>query len=208
MYSGDRRPLSGGDVAAPCDGRAGPCAWALVVCGRVPMILVAQRARPDAGRGRTPCRRAGWRGSARRSGRRACGAPRAARSPRRAAAGRSVHLGRVVVGELVCEHLMHRQVEADRHRLAGDDQLVFAVAQGAIELRVISADHDTPHVRIDEVLEPRADARQRLLAGDQRQPLSQAGARRLHVRESCTSSGGRPGGGRPRAGPRPQRQRS
>ncbi len=60
---------------------------------------------------------------------------------------------------------------------------------------MIGADHDRPHVRIDEVLEASADARQRLLAGDHQEPLGQAGARRLHVRESCTSGDGPPGTG-------------
>jgi len=78
-----------------------------------------------------------------------------------------MHLGRVVVGEVVCEHLVHGQVKANRDRLAIDDHLGLAGAQPAIKLGVIGADHNRAHLGIGEVLDAGTDARQRLLTGDQ-----------------------------------------
>ena len=125
-----------------------------------------------------PACRVAW--ICRRSGRRASAAPRGARTRRRAAAAQSGTPRRVVVGELAGEHLVHRQMKPDRYRLPVDDQLVLAVGQRAIELRVIGADRNRAH---RDRRGPRRERRRSRAPHrwDERQPLNEPAVRGLHA---------------------------
>jgi hypothetical protein len=83
--------------------------------------------------------------------------------------GGLVDLGRVVVGELLRDDLVHREVQADVHRLAGDDDVLAAVGERLVELGMVGADRDRSRVRVGEVLDLETGGGKGLRACDQRQ---------------------------------------
>jgi hypothetical protein len=64
---------------------------------------------------------------------------------------------------------VHRDVQADVHRLAGDGDVVAAVGERLVELGMVGADRDRSRVRVGEVLELETGGGKGLRTCDQRQ---------------------------------------
>ena len=77
------------------------------------------------------------------------------------------HLWWRVVPQLGGDDLVHREVQTRVHRPIATLDLAAAFFQRLLELGMLAADHDRPHVRIGELLDLQIQRGKRIRIGDE-----------------------------------------